>query len=181
MARFVGLLRGINVGGKHKLPMAELRTHFEAAGARAVQTYIQSGNVVFEAAARQGPELGAAVAESLEAAKGFAVPIVVRTAAAWQSAIDDNPYAAEAEGNPKRVHAMLLSRAPTKAARAAFDPDCRMGERWTLGKDILYIDAPNGTARSKLGTPYVDRVLECIATARNWRTMLTLQAKLDEA
>ena len=180
MARFVALLRRINVGGKRKLPMAELRAHFEDAGARAVQTYIQSGNVVFEAAARQGPKLGKTVAESLEAAKGFAVPIVVRTAVAWQAAIDDNPYAAEAEENPKRVHAMLLDRAPTRAARAAFDPDCRLGERWTLGKDILYVDAPGGAARSKVGTPYVDRTLGCIATARNWRTMLALQAKLEE-
>lgn len=179
MARFVALLRGINVGGKHKLPMAELRAHFEGAGAQAVQTYIQSGNVVFEAAARQGPKLGAAVANTLAADKGFAVPVLVRSAAAWQGVLEGNPYADEAEADPKTVHAMLLSAAPTKAARAAFDPDCRLGERWTLGKDVLYLHAPGGTARSKVTTAYVDRVLGCIATARNWRTMRALQAKLE--
>jgi uncharacterized protein (DUF1697 family) len=175
MARFVALLRGINVGGKHKLPMAELREHFEDAGASAVQTYIQSGNVVFETGARGGPKLGQAVAAALEESKGFAVPIVVRTASAWTALIEGNPFKDEAGADPKRVHVMLLDRPATKAARAAFEPDCRLGERWELGKDHLYADYPGGTARSKLGVPYVDRVLGVTATGRNWRTVLALR------
>lgn len=162
------------MGGKHKLPMAELRDRFEAAGANAVQTYIQSGNVVFEAAARTGPGVAATVAEALEEAMGFAVPIVVRTAAAWTALVEGNPFPKEAAADPKRVHVMVLDRAPTKSARATFDPDCRLGERWELGKDVLYVDYPGGSARSKLGVPCVDRVFGCTATARNWRTIEAL-------
>ncbi len=175
MARFVALLRGINVGGKHPLPMADLRTHFEEAGATAVETYIQSGNVVFEAAARQGVKLGQSVAQAIEASTGFSVPIVVRTAEAWNALVEGNPFAKEAAKDPKRVHAMLLDRPTTKAARAKFEPNCFLGERFELAKDTLYVDYPNGSARSKLGVTYSDRVLSCTTTGRNWRTVVALQ------
>ncbi len=179
MARFVALLRGINVGGNHKIPMADLRTHFEEAGAQAVETYIQSGNVVFEAAASKGAKLGQDVARSIEISTGFSVPIVVRSAEAWAALVEGNPFASEAAKDSKRVHAMVLDRAPTKAARAKFDPDCRLGERWELAKDALYVDYPNGSARSKVSVSISDRVLACTATARNWRTVMALQERVN--
>lgn len=178
MAKFVALLRGINVGGKHKLPMAELRDAFELAGATTVETYIQSGNVVFESPAREGPRIAHAVSEWVASDKGFPAPIVLRSASAWATVIAGNPFVAEAAENPKRVHVALLDRAPTKAARSNFDPDCRFGERWTLAKDALYVDYAGGLARSKLSVAYIDRVLGCIATGRNWRTMLALRDRL---
>ncbi|MGH1342237.1 MAG: DUF1697 domain-containing protein [Nannocystales bacterium] len=175
MARFVALLRGINVGGNHTLPMADLRTHFEEAGATAVETYIQSGNVVFEAPARQGAKLAQKVAHAIELSTGFSVPIVVRTAEAWNALVEGNPFAAEAAKDPKRVHAMLLDRTTTKPVRAKFEPDCRLGERFEMLRDALYVDYPNGSARSKLDVTYSDRVLSCTTTARNWRTIVALQ------
>jgi len=178
MARFVALLRGINVGGKHKLPMADLRALFTDAGAHAVETYIQSGNVVFEASAREGPKLAATVAANIEASMGFRAPIVVRTAKAWQALVDGNPFADEAEADPKRVHAAVLDRKPAAAARKAFDPDCRLGERWILDGGTLYIDFAGGVARSKVTVAYIDRVLGCIATGRNWRTVLALHERV---
>lgn len=174
MARFVALLRGINVGGNHTLPMADLRTHFEEAGVDAVETYIQSGNVVFETAARRGTQLAQSVAQSIEISTGFSVPIVVRTTEAWNALVEGNPFAAEAKKDPKRVHAMLLDRTTTKAVRSKFEPDCRLGERFELVKDALYIDYPNGSLRSKVDVPYADRVLSCTTTARNWRTVMAL-------
>lgn len=179
MARFAALLRGINVGGKHKLPMAELRAAFEDAGAQAVQSYIQSGNVVFEATARAAPTVATSVADWIEATKGFASPIVLRSAKAWQRTLAENPFADEAEADPKRVHVVLLDRAPTPAARAAFAPDCRLDERWELTKDALYVHYAGGTARSKLTVAYIDRVLGCVATGRNWRTALALHDLLQ--
>ncbi len=179
MARFVALLRGINVGGKHKLPMADLRTHFEEAGAKAVETYIQSGNVVFDAAARQGAKLAQDVARAIDATTGFSVPIIVRSAEAWASLVEGNPFRAEAKKDSKRVHALLLDTAPTKSARAQFEPNCMLGERWELDKDALYVDYRNGSARSKLGVTYVDRVLGCTATGRNWRTILALHERVN--
>lgn len=175
MARFVALLRGINVGGNHTLPMADLRTHFEEAGATAVQTYIQSGNVVFEAAARQGAKLGQTVAQAIEASTGFSVPIVVRSADAWNALVEGNPFAAEAKKDPKRVHALLFDRMTTKAVRAKFEPDCRLGERFDFLRDAVYVDYPNGSARSKVSVTYSDRVLSCTTTGRNWRTVQALQ------
>lgn len=179
MARFVALLRGINVGGNHTLPMDDLRTHFEEAGANEVQTYIQSGNVVFEAAASKGAKLAQSVAQSIEISTGFSVPIVVRTAEAWTALIEGNPFAAEAAKDPKRVHAMLFDRTTNKATRSKFDPDCRLGERWEIAKDVLYVDYPNGSARSKVDVSIVDRVLSVTTTARNWRTVVALQERVN--
>lgn len=179
MARFVALLRGINVGGKHKLPMADLRARFEDAGAKDVQTYIQSGNVVFEATARGGVAIAATVGADLEASMGFAVPMVVRTAAQWKALVDGNPFVNEAAADGKRVHAMVLSRSPTKAAREAFEPECHLEERWVLHDDVLYVDYPQGSARSKVVVPLVDRALDCTSTARNWRTVLELFARVQ--
>ncbi|MEM6291682.1 MAG: DUF1697 domain-containing protein [Myxococcota bacterium] len=176
MATFIALLRGINVGGNHKLPMAALREQFTTAGATAVRTYIQSGNVVFEAPARRGPTLCRTVSAALEDAFGFPAPIVVRTAADWAALRAENPFAAEAAADPKMVHAMLLDRAPTASARAAFELDCRFGERVHLAKDALYVHYPKGSARSKVTTRTVDAALGRISTGRNWRTVETLSA-----
>ncbi len=174
MATFIALLRGINVGGNHKLPMAALREQFAAVGASQVRTYIQSGNVVFEAPMRRGPALCRETAEALEATFGFPTPIVVRTAKAWAALKAENPFADEAAANPKSVHAMLLDRAPSPKARAAFTPDCRFGERVHLAKDALYVHFPKGTARSKVTTRTVDAALQRLSTSRNWGTVETL-------
>ncbi len=178
MAKYVGLMRGINVGGKHKLPMATLRAVFERAGASAVQTYIQSGNIVFEAPAKRSRAIADDVSAAIEADLGFSAPVVLRSAAAWAKLIETNPFSEEAAADPKRVHVMLLDRAPSKAARASFEPDCRLAERWVLAKDAVFVDYPGGSARSKVGVSYVDRVLGCTATARNWRTIEALDERV---
>lgn len=174
-ATHIALLRGINVGGKHKLPMKLLAATFEAHGAREVKTYIQSGNVVFGASARAAKGLARGVSETLEAELGFAVPIVTRSAAQWSELVANNPFVDEAS-DPKQLHLALLDRKPSAAAVARLDPERSPGDRYVLRNDALYLFCPRGVARTKLTCAYFDRTLECVSTMRNWRTTQKLLA-----
>lgn len=180
MATFIALLRGINVGGKHKLPMALLREHMEQAGALCVRTYIQSGNVVFESSTRQAKAITKRASASLEQAVGFAVPIIVRSETAWSKLIEDNPMPEAAHDDPKLVHALILDAAPTAAAARNFEPICDRGERVELVGDVVYVHYAQGSARSKLSVVTIGAALSRTGTARNWRTVLKLQAMASE-
>src|SRR5690242_4828005 len=121
MATFVALLRGINVGGNNKLPMRELAALFADAGAREVATYIQSGNVVFDAPAQADRRIAAAVGKAIAARFGLTVPVVTRSAAELAAVIGKNPFLAA--GKPeKALHVMFLADAPSRAQLGALDP-----------------------------------------------------------
>jgi uncharacterized protein (DUF1697 family) len=170
----VALLRGINLGGKHRLPMAELVEMFTAAGCTEVRTYIQSGNVVFQAGAalaRKVPELvGRAIAEGY----GFEVPMVTRTAAELERIIDNNPFL-ERAAEPKALHVMFLRDRPSEAAVEALDPDRSPPDEFGVRGRHIYLRCPNGVARSKLTNQYFDSKLETVSTSRNWNTVLKLR------
>jgi uncharacterized protein (DUF1697 family) len=177
MATSVALLRGINVGGKNALPMRELTALFEAAGASDVQTYIQSGNVVFKAA---GPDkVAAAVEKRIADTFKLRVPIVLRTSAELAKILRANPFLAHAD-NPKALHVMFLAGKPAARAVAALDAKRSPPDAFrVIGREI-YLCCPNGMARTRLTNDYFDRALATTSTVRNWRTVLTL-AELSAA
>ncbi len=172
MPSFVAMLRGINVGGKHRVPMAELRELCAGLGWTDVRSYIQSGNVVFRA---EGAELDLArtLSAALQTRFGFPVPVVVRSAAGMHAAIDRCPFPA-ADLPHTALHAVFLSAVPAPAAVAKLDPNRSPPEVFQVVEDVFYIHAPNGVAESKLTVDWIERQLGGIATARNWRTVTLL-------
>jgi len=172
-AAHIALLRGINVGGKHRLPMKDLAAIFRDAGCRGVRTYIQSGNVVLEAEpalARRAPALvERAVAETF----GFEVPVVTRTAAELRRAASLNPFL-EAGAEPGTLHLVFLRDRPAEAAVASLDPERSPPDRFAVHGREIYLHCPNGVARSKLTVQYFDSRLGTTSTVRNWRTVLEL-------
>lgn len=170
---FVALLRGINVGGKNKLPMVDLVKVFEGAGARAVRTYIQSGNVVFEAAAAAAERMPARIAVAIEARFGLHVPVVMRRAEELAKVARDNPLLA-AGADADTLHVAFLADRPGAAAVRALDPARSPGDTFVVqGRDV-FLHLPNGVARSKLTNDWFDRQLATTSTIRNWRTVLAL-------
>ena len=169
----VALLRGINVGGKNKLPMKDLIALFADAGAEDVRTYIQSGNVVFTASRGVATGLAAAVTELIEARLGLTVPVVLRTRAELAAARDANPYAGRAS-NPKALHVMFLKDRPSKSAVGTLDPDRSPPDEYAVIGREVFLFCPNGIGRSKLTTTWIDRALGTVATVRNWRTVNAL-------
>jgi uncharacterized protein (DUF1697 family) len=172
-SRHVALLRGINVGGKHRLPMKDLVTIFEAAGAADVQTYIQSGNIAFAGSATLARRLPGVVEAAISKQCGFEVPVVIRSAADMRSVVDGNPFLAEGADEAALAVAFLAAK-PSAAAAKSLDPERSPPDRFVLIGREAYLHLPNGAARSKLTNAYFDTRLRTISTARNWRTVLKL-------
>ncbi|MYW64165.1 DUF1697 domain-containing protein [Streptomyces sp. SID8379] len=176
ITRYAALLRGINVGGNKKVPMAQLRPLIEHLGYDDVATYLQSGNVTF-AASGSGDESGhaAAIEKAVADTFGFTVDVLVRDHAYLRAVRDDCPFpAAELEG--KQLHVTYFSQ-PVEAERfAGIDLPAYAPEDFRLGDRALYLYAPDGLGRSKLAEqlsrPAVTKGL--IATSRNWNTVVKL-------
>lgn len=164
----IALLRGINVGGTGKLPMADLRAILERLGARGVETYIQSGNAVYE-----GRLDASAISASIEASRGFRPQVMLISAANLAAAIGANPYP-QAEAEPKTLHLFFLGAATT-ADPASFAGYANGVESWHLGDRVFYLHSPGGLSQSKLATR-VERLLGVPVTARNWSTVTKLHA-----
>ena len=167
----IALLRGINVGGSGKLPMAELRAILEGLGAKRVETYIQSGNAVYEGTLDAG-----AVGAAIESAHGFRPRVMLLSAKALRRAVAANPFP-EAEAAPKTLHLHFLGGA-TEANPETFAAQANGEERWHLDGEVFYLVSPGGLSKSKLG-PKVERLLGVPVTARNWSTVTTLAAMAE--
>ena len=177
MPTYVVLLRAVNVGGTGKLPMADFRKLLEKLGFTKVETYIHSGNAVFDAPG-SAAVVARAVAAAIEKHMGAPVGVLIRTRAELARAIAANPFAAEASADGARVHAVFLSAPPVTDASAALDrivaqyPARR--DRWHLADDTLYLHLPDGAAETKFTAKTLDRLLAATTTARNWKTVLKL-------
>ena len=174
MGTWVALLRGINVGGRKRLAMRSLVDIFVAAGGTNVNTYIQSGNVVFSSDIRSAKRFGETVGKAIAASFGFCPAIHLLTADELYRAIAGNPYR-DAESDAKSLHLIFLEAAPAKAQVKKLAGLAAASESFTVAGSWLYLHAPEGVARSRLARG-IDRVLSRSATARNWRTVTRLAA-----
>ncbi|WP_432135781.1 MULTISPECIES: DUF1697 domain-containing protein [unclassified Streptomyces] len=178
---YAALLRGINVGGSRKLPMAELRTLMEGLGHVGVRTYLQSGQAVFASDHGDEDSLAAELARAVDERFGFAVDVIVRDHAYLKAVAEDCPFPA-AELQPRQLHVTYFS-APVGADRfASVDPAAYAPEDYRLGDRALYLYAPDGLGRSKLAEalsrPRLTKGL--IATTRNWNTVVKLLEMTDD-
>lgn len=170
--RYVALLRGVNVGGRNKLPMADLRDIFSAAGCSAVRTYIQSGNVVFQAGqdlAERAPEI---VTESIRRQFGYETVVVVRSREELRQVAASNPF--DTSGDPRFLQVAFLADTPDAEAVSRLDPRRSPPDAFAVQGRHVYLHYPNGVARSKLTNEYLAAQLQTASTMRNWRTVLTL-------
>ena len=175
----VALLRGVNVGGHRRVPMADLVAVARSAGFEDVATYIQSGNVVF--VSPLPPERAEAVLErAIEKEFGFPVDVVVRAAARWRSYAAGSPFPESEKENPKLIQ-LALAKAPlARNAAGILRERAAAGERVEVRGDALWIAYPEGIARSKLSPALVDRAAGSPVTARNWRTVAALAGMLAD-
>ncbi len=171
--RHVALLRGINVGGKNKLPMKDLAELFSAAGATQVSTYIQSGNVLFDAPPAQAKKIADTVGKKIVAIYGFASPIVLRTAAELDDIVRHNPHPTPEEDFGILL-VMFLADRPSAARVATLDAARSAPDTHIVRGREIFLRCPTGFAKTKLTNAYFDGKLATVSTGRNWRTVLTL-------
>jgi uncharacterized protein (DUF1697 family) len=174
-ARTVLFLRGINVGGRHKVSMDDLRAVLDDLGLGPSSTHLQSGNALVTG--RPGPKTEQMVAEALAEEFEFEVPVVTRSATDLASVMERNPFGAEAAADPSAVHVLFLAKKPTRGKVEAVDPASWDAEDWELDGRELYVHYRQGSARSKLTVDDVERQLGVPATARNWNTVTVMADK----
>lgn len=175
METYLALLRGVNVGGKNKIAMKDLAAIFAEAGCHAPRTYIQSGNVIFEADGATALLVPAAVSAAIAARFGFQSPVVVRTAARIDDVVRDMPFPVDGVDGTT-LHVSFLAASPSTERVAALDPQRFAPDVFVVRGDAVYLQLPHGMARTKLTTAYFDRALATISTVRNWRTVTALHA-----
>lgn len=174
MKPFIALLRGINVGGRHKLPMRELVKLLESLGLKNVQTYIQSGNVVFQTGRADKLALSQEISAAIGESYGFAPQVFILDAAALREAMAANPFP-EGEAEPKSLHLFFLDAVPETPNLSVLEAFKAENERYQLIDKVFYLHAPDGIGRSKLAEN-VGKGWDVAMTARNWRTVSKIMA-----
>jgi uncharacterized protein (DUF1697 family) len=174
MPVYISMLRGINVGGNKLIKMDELRKSIAALGFEQVQTYIQSGNVVFKTAKASPAALSKRIEETILADFGHSVSVISRTLDEMSKAIANNPFLKQPGIDVEKLHVAFLSAPPAapalkKLSELTLAPD----QSRCLGKEV-YLYFPNGFSNSSLFKHPLDRVLSVTATTRNWKTVNTL-------
>jgi len=172
MDTMIALFRGINVGGKSKLPMADLREILEGLGATDVNTYIQSGNAVFRYAGSETEGLADQIGLEVQIRYGFTPKVLLLSLTALKKAMEENPFR-EAETDPVGLHLGFLAEQPAKADLAKLESLRSGREQFRLTPSVFYLYAPDGVGRSKLAAG-AEKALGVEMTDRNWRTVCTI-------
>lgn len=166
------------MGTKNSLPMADLRGMLTKIGCTDVQTYVQSGNAVFETKLAAG-ELTTTIERALERYMARPIPTTLRTRSQLQAIVDANPFAKLAT-NPARLCVTFLSNGPTKSELAPLHAGEFTPELFQVAGKEIYTWHPNGQARSQLAAALAKLKLRGAVTTRNWNTVLTLLGMLGE-
>lgn len=171
MTKYIVLLRGINVGGHKKVPMAELRELLSKSGFEKVSTYIQSGNIILQSSEKKTTKIEESVQQSIQSYFGFEVPIIAKTRKELQTIFDDCPFSKEKKENSYFV---LLSDAPKKELVQLISDKSYDQEEFIILNDCLYFYSSIGYGRTKFNMNSFEKKLNVHATSRNFKTIIKL-------
>ena len=176
----VAMLRGVNLAGHQMIKMAALKTLCTSLGLRDVQTYIQSGNIIFREDKEDPSVLARRLEAKIEAEFGFRPAVIVRTASELRKVIAKNPFSGRAGIEPSRLLVVFMDSAPTRQARdQLLGIPCAPEELRMNGREV-YIYYPNGMAHPKIPLVRIEKTLQCASTGRNWNTVNKLLAMAEE-
>jgi uncharacterized protein (DUF1697 family) len=167
---FISMLRGVNVGGRKKMSMNELRSLYEALELERVVTHVQSGNVVFESAERNPSTLAGRIEDRIERAFGYRVPVFIRRTGEFERMLDGNPFLLKGQPDPSHLHVTFLYGLPSTSKVRALRPAVADGEGFSVQGREIYLHCPNGYGRTRLTNVYFEKNLDMPATTRNWNT-----------
>jgi uncharacterized protein (DUF1697 family) len=179
MPVIVSLLRGVNVGG-HQVKMEALRALYESLGLRRVQTFIQSGNVVFTTQAKDRERLARRLEEAIEKAFGFSCGVVLRSTGEMRDALARNPFAGRTNIDPAKLLVTFLAADPDPEGCARVRALNIQPEELHIDGREVYIYFPNGMARPKVSWHLIGKSLKTTGTGRNLTTVRKLIAMAEE-
>jgi uncharacterized protein (DUF1697 family) len=175
MTTYIALLRGINVSGKRLIKMEALKTLCTSLGFENVQTYIQSGNIVFQSAQKKTAVLQDTLSNAIETTFGFEVSVLIKTSAALAKIITQNPFTSNPSINPEHLHITLLSFTPDQQLLSKIPTEKFLPDEFANISDAIYLHCPNGYGQTKLTNTFFESKLKQTCTTRNLKTCLTLQ------
>lgn len=167
MQTYIVILRGVNVSGKNKLPMAELRQLLSKLKFENVQTYIQSGNIVLSSKLPK-KEVIKSVKNGIASTFGYDIAVLAKTISEWEIAIANNPYPTE---NHKIVSFTFFNRI---VKETTIEINITNDDKYTILNDMVYMYCPDGFGRTKLTNNLFEKKLKVTATSRNYRTTMKL-------
>jgi len=173
MSRFIALLRGINVSGQKKIKMSELKTLFENLKFQDVETYIQSGNVIFFSKEKSTTKIANKISFGIKNKYNFEVQLLILTPQEIKQALKNNPFI-KRKKEIERLYATFLSAVPSIEMVNKLNEMSFLPEEYSINEKIIYLFLPNGAGKAKLNNNYLENKLKVIGTTRNWKTVTTL-------
>ena len=174
MKKYIAILRGINVGGKRKILMADLKKTCAALGFKNVQTYIQSGNVIFDAAEEPANALSQRLEHAVLQDYGFNVPVLIRSVNELKNLYQENPFLNLADADLNALHLTFLSEKPKPEALKKINNQDYGPDFFELCENHVYLKIPGKYHESKLSNAFFEKKLRVTATTRNWKTLTKL-------
>jgi uncharacterized protein (DUF1697 family) len=170
MDTYISMLRGINVSGSRMIKMDTLKKIYEDAGFKNVQTYIQSGNLVFQSEKTALKELEEKIAKIILEETSWELPVFVMTWSDLKETLNKNPFLLNRKEDINFLHVTFLSGTPAKENTERIKGSYLTDEYMIMGKKI-YLFCPNGYGRTKLSNNFFENKLKLAATTRNWKTI----------
>lgn len=178
MQRYICLLRSVNVSGVNLIKMKELKAFFEAIGFQNVTTYIQSGNIIFDA--EEMPRNAVLEEQIQEQFHTKNVAVLLKTPDKLAEVIAHNPFKGEPDFNTKKLYVYYMDRIPEKEQAAALSEVAFEGESFRIFGDIIYVYYQDSRGNAKLSNAFFEKKLGVRATARNWNTTNKLLSLAQE-
>ncbi|MGD8404236.1 MAG: DUF1697 domain-containing protein [Anaerolineales bacterium] len=177
MNTYISMLRGINVSGQKKIRMADLRDLYESLELKNVQSYLQSGNVVFDSDEKDIDKLKEAIETQIETNYGFSVPVLIRIKEDFQRVIKEHPFAEE---EAIRVLVTFLYESPEKSKLEELSQHEDKVDQFAIGEQEIFLFCPGGYGRTKLSNNFFEKKLGVVATTRNWKSVNALYKMASE-
>ena len=178
--KYIALLRGINVSGQKKIAMKDLALLFESMQFSGIQTYIQSGNVLFTSPTQKEEKLTEKIEQTLAKKFGFEVQVVIRTLNEWEKLSKNHPFLRKEQTGKDGRYVTLLRDTPDKKALPALTPYCSEGEEFVAAGREIYLSYPAGFGKTKLTNQIIEKKLGTVATTRNWNTVQAIRNLLSD-
>lgn len=180
MKSYIALLRGINVSGQKLIKMAELKVVLEGNGFQNVATYIQSGNIIFDAPETSEKELALRLSNVIADHYHFSVPVLLLDQEVLQSITANNPFLTATDMDLKQLYIAFLSETPLAAAISVLESAAIAPDLFSIERKTVYIRYRTSAGVSKLTNKLIENKLQCDSTMRNWKTTVTLSEMLSK-
>jgi uncharacterized protein (DUF1697 family) len=171
MSTYIAILRGINVSGHKMIKMEALRKMFTDLNFKNVQTYIQSGNVVFQDKKTKSETLEKKIAKGISDEFGFEVPVMVKEVEELKNVLKNNPFVNKRKEDITRLHVTFLSAEPEQLHIDKIKEGQYAADEYIFSGKAIYLFCPNGYGNTKLSNNFFENKLKVVATTRNWKTI----------